>query len=192
MDWFQISKTVIQYLWLTLGFVWLVAAFSVKRTSRTRSSGWRLLEIALAVVAFIVGFSRRFYFNSFNRTFLPDTPVVAISGLAITFIGIAFAIWARLMLGGNWSGSVTLKENHTLVRRGPYAIVRHPIYSGFLLALIGTVIVFRQLRGLVALVVAFLTLLLKSRLEEQLMTEQFGAEYAEYSQRVKALIPFIY
>src|SRR5262244_1175686 len=125
MDWFQISKTVIQYLWLTLGFVWLVAAFSVKRTSRTRSSGWRLLEIALAVVAFIVGFSRRFY-------------------------------------------------------------------SGFLLALIGTVIVFRQLRGLVALVVAFLTLLLKSRLEEQLMTEQFGAEYAEYSQRVKALIPFIY
>lgn len=106
--------------------------------------------------------------------------------------GVAFAIWARVFLGGNWSSAVTIKADHELVRNGPYALVRHPIYSGTLLALLGTSIVFHAMRGLLAFGVAFLALRIKSRREEVFMMQEFGAEYVGYMKTVKALIPFVW
>jgi protein-S-isoprenylcysteine O-methyltransferase Ste14 len=96
------------------------------------------------------------------------------------------------MLGGNWSGRVTIKEGHTLEKRGPYAIVRHPIYSGLLLAVLGTAIAFREIRGLIAVALVFAMLLMKSRMEERFMMEEFGSVYRDYGRQVKALIPFVY
>jgi protein-S-isoprenylcysteine O-methyltransferase len=107
-------------------------------------------------------------------------------------MGAVLAIWARFSLGGNWSATVTIKAGHTLVRRGPYALVRHPIYSGLLLALLGTVLLFNQVRCLLALALIVLMLASKIRMEERFMAEQFGAEYVAYKQRVKALIPFVW
>ena len=140
----------------------------------------------------MIGFSRSFRFAALTRSFLPDSPALAYSGLAVTAIGIAFAIWARFWLGENWSGTVTIKENHSLVKTGPYSIVRHPIYTGFLSALIGTILVYHEVRGLIALAFIMVMLLLKIRTEEQFMREQFGTEYVEYSRRVKTLVPFVY
>jgi protein-S-isoprenylcysteine O-methyltransferase Ste14 len=122
---------------------------------------------------------------------LPAWPAIAWTGLALTVIGCAFAIWARLSLGRNWSGTVTVKEGHQLMRRGPYAVVRHPIYSGGLLALLGTALVVGELRGLLGVALAFLGWGTKLRLEEAFMSEQFGAEYTRYRREVKALIPFV-
>lgn len=185
-------RSIISYLWVAVGIVWLIGAFAVKQTSRRQSPGSRLLQLVLGVVAFMIGFSRSFRFAPLTRPFMPESPGLADFGLAATAAGIAFAIWARVWLGGNWSGTVTLKENHSLVKSGPYAIVRHPIYTGLLLALIGTIIVFNEVRGVIALALVLVMLLLKIRTEEQFMREQFGTAYLEYSQKVRALVPYVY
>src|SRR6185312_13977721 len=107
--------------------------------------------------------------------------------------GIAIAIWARRILGTNWSALVTLKEGHTLIRRGPYAYVRHPIYSGILLAAAGTFLaVLPTLQGIISFCLLFVGFRLKSRLEERVLSQQFPDEYPQYFREVKALVPFIY
>ena len=105
--------------------------------------------------------------------------------------GLLFTIWARLYLGRNWSGVVTLKKDHELVRGGPYRFVRHPIYSGLLLAIAGSAVVRGEWRGVLALIIAFVALWRKLRLEERWLGEAFGEQYAAYRAEVAALIPFV-
>ncbi len=123
---------------------------------------------------------------------IPQSSVYTGIALVLTLAGLSLALWARFVLGKNWSGTVTLKQDHALVQSGPYRIVRHPIYSGFLLALLGTA----GLRGTPGafLGVAFIALSfrLKSLTEESFMTEQFGQQYTAYKGAVKALIPFLW
>ena len=107
----------------------------------------------------------------------------------IIAIGLLFAVWARIHLGRNWSGSVTIKQEHELITSGPYAIVRHPIYTGLLLALIGTAMARAEWRGLLAVLIATAALWRKFRVEERWMTEQFGQQYKAYGARVPALVP---
>ncbi len=179
-------------LWAAAGVVWLVGALTAKRTARSQSASSRLLHITLGVLAWVIGFSKPLGFGLLARPFVPDSPVTTYSGLGLTIAGIGFAIWARLILGGNWSGTVTIKEGHTLEKHGPYAIVRHPIYSGLLLAVLGTAIAFREIRGLIAVALALAMLLMKARMEERFMMEEFGSVYRQYIRQVKALIPFLY
>src|SRR5262249_56577164 len=108
------------------------------------SGWWNGLPLLAAAVLMA---SRRLPIDGLYGRFLPATTAVAMSGIAMTAIGLAFAIWARLHLGGNWSGTITLKQDHTLVRTGPYRLVRHPIYSGLLLALLGGAIAIGEGRG---------------------------------------------
>ena len=112
-------------------------------------------------------------------------------GLLMVIAGLAFAVWARAHLGRNWSGTVTVKENHELVRSGPYGIVRHPIYTGLLLAILGTAIVVGEWRGLLALCFLTITFLLKLRREERFMEESFPDTYPSYRAQVPALIPLL-
>ncbi len=189
---FPYIRIAIGCLWAAAGVVWLVGALTAKRIARSQSAGSRLLHLALGLLAWLIGFSKPFGFGLLARPFVPNSPVTAYSGLALTIAGVGFAIWARLILGGNWSGRVTIKEGHTLEKRGPYAIVRHPIYSGLLLAILGTAIAFREIRGLIAVALVFAMLLMKSRMEERFMIEEFGSVYREYGRQVKALIPFVY
>ena len=180
------------YLWLALGIFWLALALTAKRAARTQSPGSRLLQITPEIVAFCLLFGRWPWPDWLQRRFVPESSIaVAWVGLALTVAGIGFALWARLFLGRNWSGRVTIKEQHELIQSGPYAIVRHPIYSGFLLAILGTALVQGHLRSLLALPLATLGWGLKLRLEESFMAQQFGAAYLDYKRRVKALVPFV-
>jgi protein-S-isoprenylcysteine O-methyltransferase Ste14 len=122
---------------------------------------------------------------------LPDSPAIAFAGLALTIAGVGVAVWARLLLGANWSAAITIKRGHQIIRRGPYAVVRHPIYSGGLLALLGTTIGFGELRGLAGFALVFIAWWMKSRLEESSLEGQFGASYTQYKREVKGLIPFV-
>jgi Putative protein-S-isoprenylcysteine methyltransferase len=101
-----------------------------------------------------------------------------------------FTVWARVRLGGNWSGIVTIKHDHELIASGPYAIVRHPIYTGLLVAFIGSAMVLGEWRGVLAVLVAWWALWRKLRLEERWMAERFGQQYEAYCRRVPALVPF--
>ena len=114
---------------------------------------------------------------------------ILLAGLALTIAGLALALWARVTLGGNWSGIVTFKENHELIRNGPYGHVRHPIYSAILLMVLGSALAIGTLGALVGLPLIGLGVWLKLRQEEALMTEHFPIEYPSYRSRVRALIP---
>lgn len=182
---------VIEIAWLAVFVVWWVAALTVKRAVHSKS-GWRA-RVAVGGV-WLAWF---FLFNPALRRgllawrFVPMGPAAAYTGLALTMVGLALSLWARFYIGRNWNALVVFTENHQLVRSGPYAIVRHPIYAGFMLATLGTAIAFGQATGLVAVALIVISWGYKSRLEEALMIEQFGAEYEQYRREVKGLIPLV-
>jgi len=122
---------------------------------------------------------------------LPHSSIVMILGLIILIMGLSFVLWARANLGTNWSGSVTYKENHELIKRGPYALVRHPIYTGLLLMFLGTAITIGNVGGFLGFPVLFISCWIKLKQEEALMIKHFKEGYMDYKKRVKALIPFV-
>jgi protein-S-isoprenylcysteine O-methyltransferase Ste14 len=178
-------------VWIIVGLVWLAASASLKSVAREEPWGSRLFHILGITVAFFLLFDSHLPIPVLNRPFVPDTPAVWWIGFALAVAGAAIAIWARLLLGANWSATVTVKQDHELMRTGPYAVVRHPIYSGFLLAMLGTAIAFGEVRGLFAFVIALIAWRAKSLIEERFMLDQFGEKYARYKREVKALIPFV-
>ncbi|MGA9180956.1 MAG: isoprenylcysteine carboxylmethyltransferase family protein, partial [Candidatus Acidiferrales bacterium] len=113
-------------------------------------------------------------------------------GAAVTVAGLLFAVWARQHLASNWSSSVTIKQGHELITSGPYAVARHPIYTGILVGFLGTAIALSQVRGFIGFVIVFFALWSKLRLEEKWMRTQFGETYATYAQRTAAVVPYIF
>jgi protein-S-isoprenylcysteine O-methyltransferase Ste14 len=110
---------------------------------------------------------------------------------AVVVAGIAFAWWARIHLGALWSGAVTRKFNHRIVDTGPYALVRHPIYTGLLSAAIATGVARGAWPALAGALILWLGIWMKARLEERFLSEELGAEYAAYRARVPMLVPFV-
>ena len=176
-------------LWVLVGVVWLAFALRRKPTQQRESLVSRLKYSIPTILAFFLLFSRDIPFDWLYIKTMPDLLAIRIIGVALTAIGIGFAIWARVYIGENWSGIVTVKVGHELVRTGPYTWVRHPIYSGLLLAAVGTGLVGGEPRGLIAVIVLWLGLWMKSRVEEEFMLKTFGSAYTEYSRSTGALIP---
>ena len=109
-------------------------------------------------------------FGALNRRFLPpDPPAIEYAGVALTAAGVGFAIWARAHLGKYWSGDVTIRQEHRLIRSGPYQFIRHPIYSGMLLALVGSVLVIGEYRALLGFAIILLGFVKKARKEESFL-----------------------
>ena len=113
-------------------------------------------------------------------------------GAAVTVAGLLFAVWARQHLASNWSSSVTIKQDHELITTGPYAVVRHPIYTGILTGFLGTAIALSQVRGVIGFVVIFIVFWAKLRKEEEWMRSQFGETYATYARETAALVPYLF
>jgi len=182
-------------MWIGLGVLWAVlwiARLSGGRSAaRSESPESRILHLALIALAFWLLFRKTPELGPLSSRIFPGTPAVEILGAIITFAGLAFTAWARLILGRNWSAVVTIRHDHHLIRTGPYKWVRHPIYSGLLLAMLGTAIYFGLLRGLAGTIIGLAAFWMKSSLEEKFLTEKFGPEYIEYKKEVKALIPTV-
>ncbi len=122
---------------------------------------------------------------------VPRTEAWQVTGVVLTLVGIAFAIWARFALGSNWSAKVTIKRDHQLIVRGPYRIVRNPIYTGIFTAVIGTAVALGQVRQFLPLPLMFSLWIWKTMGEQRLLREQFGEEYVRYCRNVKAFIPYV-
>jgi protein-S-isoprenylcysteine O-methyltransferase len=178
--------------WLLLGAVWLLGSLTNKATAKMQSATSRFIQAIPVILAFFLSFDSDTAVGPLAWRFVPATPTWLYMGAAFTVAGILVAIWARFFLGRNWSAVVTLKRDHQLVRLGPYQLVRHPIYSGLLLALLGTALFHGQLRGLLAVILALAAWKFKSLQEESFMLQEFGGEYARYMQEVKGLIPFVW
>ena len=179
-------------VWILLGIIWLLGALRVKATERREPMVSRLLHAAFMVAAFVLLYDRNLNVELLSRRFVPETGAIAWGGFGLVLCGASFALWARFYIGTNWSANVTLKQDHELIRSGPYAVVRHPIYSGLLLAILGTAVVIGEVRTLIGLVLAFAGWRIKAGVEEGFMAARFGEEYTRYRRQVKALIPFVY
>lgn len=184
-----ISWNTVAALWLIFCIYWAVSALAVKRTKQTEPVGYRFGTVAvLAAGAFLI-FSRRAHFGVLSSRFLPERAWIQAVAIVMIALGVAIAIWARRHIGQYWSARVTLKEDHQLIRSGPYARVRHPIYSGLLLAMIGTAVSVGEWRAVVGVLLVFLAHWQKALREEKLLAGQFGSTYQEYCSRTGSLIP---
>lgn len=172
--------------------IWAVSAFTSKRTVRRQSGAYRWLELLALLGSFELSFNTRLRRGLLAWRFAPDWVSLPWIGFAIEVAGVAFAVWARYCIGRNWSSDVTIKEDHQLMRGGPYAIVRHPIYAGFVLAMAGTAMAIGEVRALIGVPLLLLVWHHKAVREEQFMLQQFGDEYERYRREVKGLIPYIW
>lgn len=178
---------VIPALWLAWLLYWLVAARGGKPVARSESVVSRLVYTVpiLAGSALLIHPAWR----GIGGPMLPRGPWLGWGGLALVIAGLALTVWARRHLAGNWSGIVTLKEGHELIRSGPYRWLRHPIYSGLILALIGTTLTIDRWAALAGLVLLTAGFLRKLVLEERLLQGAFGAAYRDYRAETWRLVP---
>jgi len=187
----MVRAGLIPAMWLAWVVYWWISARGVKPVLRREPLYSRLIyTIPLWVAVFLLAATGPMG-GGLSERFLPRESWLAALAIGLTAAGLLFAVWARRHLGGNWSGTVTIKEGHQLVTTGPYALVRHPIYTGLLLAFIGSAVAIGEWRGVLAVVVAAASFVYKLRLEERWMREQFGDAYRDYCRRVPALVPFV-
>ena len=175
--------------WYTLGLYGTVSALRVKRTRAREPIAARLYTAFLAAASFALLFSNDLRFGRLGERFLVRDPWLEAVGTALTYAGAALAIWARWSLGGNWSAEVSVKTDHQLIRSGPYARVRHPIYAGLLLAVIGMAVVIGEWRGLLAILIWSVGHTLKAKREEAVMIATFGDQYQRHRRETGFLLP---
>lgn len=189
MNEYGLIWNLIPLMWLAWCLYWMISARGAKRNVRRESIASRISHILPLVIGICLVAFPYVPTPLFATRILPRTYATYWIGVILTFLGLAFAIWARRHIGSNWSGTVTVKENHLLIRTGPYAWVRHPIYTGLLTAILGTAVAVGQLRGVWAIAICTIAFLIKMRTEERWMREVFGEQYERYSREVPALIP---
>jgi protein-S-isoprenylcysteine O-methyltransferase Ste14 len=188
---FLTATNVIRACWLIFAIVWLLAAISTKPTIYRESSVSRLRYTILLIVAWLLLSRARRMSYPFDLQVIPQTDTVEWMCAILCIAGLAFCCWARLTIGRNWSGIVTLKEGHDLITRGPYALVRHPIYTGLLVMFAATALAYGYLAGVFGIVLVFVSFWIKLSDEEKVMLKQFPEQYAAYRKRVKRIIPFV-
>ncbi|HEY4379698.1 MAG TPA: isoprenylcysteine carboxylmethyltransferase family protein [Acidobacteriaceae bacterium] len=185
MNAFRICTT----LWTVWLLIWILWAFRSKQTKERESPASRL---AYGIPAWAAMYS---IFVPHSLGFLgdiavfPASTVLNFASIAITVLGFAITLWARFALGTNWSGTVTIKVNHELIRTGPYRVVRHPIYTGLIVSTIGTALALNLWRGVLAIFLIWLAFTIKRLKEEQFMRQIFGEEYTAYSRTTGAIFP---
>jgi protein-S-isoprenylcysteine O-methyltransferase Ste14 len=177
------------FLWQLLALVWLAMFFGMKRAKRLEGWGARAQHEFLVLAGFWMLFRNSSNWGWLNYRLVPDLPQVWATGVAMTAVGVSIAIWARFSLGSNWSGMVTLKKDHELVSSGLYRWIRHPIYSGILLAMFGTAMIAGHLRGWLGLTLAFGAFYFKARREERFLREEFGPSFEDHANRTGMFLP---
>jgi protein-S-isoprenylcysteine O-methyltransferase Ste14 len=180
---------LIPALWLIWLAYWFIAGRNVKATQRHESLTSRAAHIVPLMVGAWLLWAARLPRGFLGGQIFSPNLATYFAGVGMVAAGLAFSIWARVHLGRNWSGTVTVKQDHELVGDGPYHYVRHPIYTGLLIAFVGCAIARDEWRGVLAIAIIYAGFWRKLKLEERWMTEQFGDAYRRYTDEVPALIP---
>ena len=187
----QIVDITLILIWAVFFGYWFISAMRdrapLKRTP-ARVTALTLLAVPIMLFAFLVGMFAPWVITA---RFLPDLFPLALAGMVLTLCGLGFAVWARIHLGKSWTGLPAIRVNHKIIRTGPYRMVRNPIYTGILLGLAGTTIATGYRTAAFVLLTALSVFLVKIRMEERFLEDEFGEEYTGYKDNVKALVPFI-
>ena len=190
--------TVIAIIWAGFGIYWFAMPAWQQRAwgpnprpaNRVSDRPWaRLFHHALTATAFIFLFVPQTVVGPLHRHFLPASYAVRLIGLAITIAGLGLAVWARQHLAENWSSRVRIRVGHELIRTGPYARLRHPIYCGVLLGVIGTAIAVGRWRAIVSVFIILISYCIKARREDAMLAREFGEAWVEHRRHAGFLLP---
>ncbi len=183
----RVTDVVISSLWAVFWIYWLAAAFGNK-SARSRSGRQAGAGARVAVVVLVLLLLRTNVLQ--GHIGVVDNPVLQGIGVGVFVLGLAVAVWARQFLGRNWGTPMSEKVDPELVTAGPYRFVRHPIYSGLILAMIGTALTI-GIYWLVAVALVGAYFVYSATVEERTMARLFPATYPAYQRSTKMLIPFL-
>jgi protein-S-isoprenylcysteine O-methyltransferase Ste14 len=175
--------------WYVMLLYWAISSLSVKRAEIPEGFSSRSKHLSFMIFAVVLMFTDYLRLGPLACRFVPESLRIHYIGIFVTCLGVAVAIWARYILGQYWSARVEVKVDHQLICSGPYALVRHPIYTGLLLASVGTALFVGEWRAILAIAFAAIGFSIKAKQEESLMKSEFGGRYQEYRKRTGFLIP---
>ena len=174
--------------WIAFSLYWEFAAKNASAAKHSESRGSRALHVFLANIAILFAIAP---IRGLGR-FLPVSTILIAAGIAIEVAGLFLAIWSRRVLGQNWSGEISIKVEHELVRSGPYKRIRHPIYTALLAMYVGTAVAAGEWLSIIGLAIAFFAYWRKIRLEEANLRAAFGADYDAYCRETWAIFPGLF
>ena len=174
--------------WILFSLYWEIAAKGAAEAKSSESSASRAFHVLLANVAVLLVIAP---IRGLGR-FLPASFVSMAAGIVVELPGLFLAVWARRALGRNWSGEISIKFEHELIRSGPYQWLRHPVYTGLLAMYVGGPLIIGEWLAVVGVAMAVLAYWRKIRLEEANLKVAFGAEYDSYRGDTWALIPGLF
>jgi protein-S-isoprenylcysteine O-methyltransferase Ste14 len=174
-------------LWTLLMLVWLVLWFGMKRAKKRETRWERLQHVVPVLLAFWLLFGKQW--KVLDTRAFPETPVSLWVGVLVTALGVGISIWARVSLGANWSGTVTLKKDHELIRKGLYRWIRHPIYTGMLVGFVGTELIKGNAPGVLGFALLWLSFYIKARREEDFLRQEFGEGFEEHARQTGMFLP---
>jgi len=179
---------LIELCWSILGLYWLYSSIGTKKVAVNENTGLRVFRLAMLVLV-VVLFEDWLRIPFLDGRFLPRLSAIPWAGAALTATGVALAIWARSSLGRNWSDKVVLKVDHELIRTGPYRYLRHPIYTGVLVAVAGTALMIAEWRGALAFVALATNYFVKARREEVILAGKFGGAFEKHKRHTGFFLP---
>jgi protein-S-isoprenylcysteine O-methyltransferase Ste14 len=185
----EVFHLLVEVPWIVFVLYWIVSAIRTRDTLQTESFVSRYAILLIEVAGFVLLFRHSAGIGFLGNRFMHRTLASAIVGSILTWMGIGLAIWARYHLAEYWSARITIKEDHQLIRTGPYARLRHPIYSGIVLAAIGSAVVIDQWRCVLGVCLVLIGYCIKARKEETMLTQQFGDAFREHQKHAGFLIP---
>jgi len=172
--------------WAALGLYWAAPG----RGAQSGEFKWyRPLRLLVLAGVFALLFWKASAVGVLGKRFVPDLPVLGVVGFVAVLGGMAVSSWARIVLGKYWSDKVILQTEHQLIRSGPYSCMRHPLYSGVLLGVLGTALVLGEWRGLLAFIVLLTNYAIKAKREELILADRFGEEFRAHAASTGFLFP---
>jgi protein-S-isoprenylcysteine O-methyltransferase Ste14 len=183
------TQTILGWMWAAMAVYWLVGAAGTKKTEVNEAPASRILRLMLLCLMFTMLLTDRLRIGPLAWRFVPEQSWTRWAGTAITAAGLAFSVWARHHLGEYWSDKVVLKVDHQLIRSGPYSFLRHPIYSGVLLAIAGSALAIGEWRGVVVLAVMTINYWVKASREDRILSGKFGDAFDEHRRQAGFLVP---
>ncbi|MGN6417413.1 MAG: methyltransferase family protein [Pseudobacter sp.] len=189
----QYIKLGLKLIWVIVLTYWTISGLMAKKVEHQEPFLKQFVQywLPLIIAILLLGPGEWYGHSWLRENFVEHSDLVGTIGLSISAIGATIACTSRHILGRNWSLSVQKKEDHQLIKNGIYKIIRHPIYTGLLLLFIGNALIVGDYRAIIAVLIVFVSLWLKLKKEEKLLTRIFGTKYTEYQNQTKALIPYL-
>ena len=182
-------RLLIETPWIIFVLYWIAGAIKTRANREKESAASRIAILAIEGTGYVLILRGSARIGLLGTQFMPRTLASAGLGVVFTWSGIGLAIWARYHLAEYWSARITIKEDHQLIRTGPYAHLRHPIYSGLVLATIGSALVIDEWRCVLGVCLVLTGYWIKGRKEEAMLGQQFGDAFREHQKHTGFLIP---